>query len=72
MTEPQRKKFSRILDVNWEIKELQQAGKWANALEKVRELDSLKKDLRDDMGHKEYDLFIENGRKMFAPKTSEE
>lgn len=72
MTEPQRKKFSKILDVNWEIKELQESGKWANALEKSKELNALKKDLRDDMGHEEYDLFIENGRKMFAPKTSEE
>lgn len=72
MTESQRKKFSKILDVNWEIKELQEAGKWVGAMEKVNELNALKKDLRDDMGHEEYDLFIENGRKMFAPKTSEE
>lgn len=72
MTEQQRKKFSKILDVNWEIKELQEAGKWVDAMEKVKELNALKKDLKDDMGDEEYDTFIENGRKMFAPKTSEE
>jgi hypothetical protein len=38
----------------------------------TRELIRLKQDLRDDMGHQEYDTFMENGRKMFAPKTSEE
>lgn len=72
MTEQQRKKFSKILDINWEVKELQESGKWVEALEKAKELNALKKDLRDDMGQEEYDAFIENGRKMFAPKTSEE
>ena len=71
MNEQQRKKFSKVLDINWEIKELQESGKWNEALEKVKELNALKKDLRDDMGHEVYDNFIENGRKMFAPKTSE-
>ena len=72
MNEQQRKKFSKILDVNWEIKELTESFKWDEAREKVKELNALKKDLRDDMGHEEYDAFIENGRKMFAPKTEEE
>lgn len=71
MTEPQRKKFTKILDINWEVKELQESGKWVEALEKAKELNALKKDLRDDMGPEEYDAFMENGRKMFEPETEE-
>ena len=69
MTEPQRKKLSKIIDLNWDLKSETNPVK---AFEMASELNQMKKDLRDDMGHEEYDNFIENGRKMFAPKTSEE
>ena len=36
-----------------------------------KELHQMKKDLRDDMGHEEYDHFMEMGRKMLAPLKSE-
>jgi len=36
--------------------------------EMARELSKLKQELRDDMGHEEYDHFMDMGRKMFAPK----
>lgn len=70
MNDQQRKKFSKVLDINWEIKELQESGKWKEAYEMSLELSRLKQDLRDDMGHEAYDTFMENGRKMFAPKNS--
>jgi hypothetical protein len=67
MTEPQRKKLSKIIDLNWDLKiETNQI----KAFEMAMELSRLKNDLRDDMGHEAYDTFMDNGRKMFAPKTS--
>jgi hypothetical protein len=32
----------------------------------------MKQELRENMGHKEYDTSIENGRKMFAPLEDNE
>jgi len=69
MTDQQSKKLSKIMDLNWDLKSEENPMK---AYEMTRDLIRLKQDLRDDMGHKEYDTFMENGRKMFAPKTSEE
>jgi hypothetical protein len=69
MTDQQSKKLSKIMDLNWDLKSEENQMK---AYEMTRELIRLKQDLRDDMGHQEYDTFMENGRKMFAPKTSEE
>jgi hypothetical protein len=69
MTDQQSKKLSKIMDLNWDLKSEENPMK---AYEMTRELIRLKQDLRDDMGHQEYDTFMENGRKMFAPKTSEE
>jgi hypothetical protein len=67
MTEPQRKKLSKIIDLNWDLKSETNPIK---AFEMAMELSRLKNDLRDDMGHEAYDTFMDNGRKMFAPKTS--
>ena len=69
MTNQQREKLSKIIDLNWD---LSQEPDIMKKVEMTRDLIKLKQDLRDDMGHKEYDTFMENGRKMFAPKTSEE
>jgi|688.fasta_scaffold1369305_1 hypothetical protein len=69
MTEEQRKKLSKVIDLNWDLSHETNPLK---KFEMAMELSRLKKDLRDDMGHNEYDTFMDNGRKMFAPKTSEE
>jgi len=66
MTESQRKQLSQIIDLNWDISQETNPGK---KYQMVNELIQKKKALRDDMGHEEYDKFIENGRKMFAPKS---
>lgn len=68
MTESQRKKLSKIINLNWDISHESDVMK---KFEMAKELNRLKKELRDEMGHEEYDTFMENGRKMFAPKTSE-
>ena len=69
MTNQQREKLSKIIDLNWDLSHEPDIMK---KMEMAKELSKLKRDLRDDMGHEEYDAFMENGRKMFAPKTSEE
>jgi len=66
MTDTERKIFSKVLDTNWEVKELQTAGKWAEARVKAAEHHVHVADLKELMGESEYDLFIEMGRKMFA------
>lgn len=67
MTEKQSKKLSKIMDLNWDLKSEENPMK---AYEMALELIRLKQDFRDDMGHEAYNTFMENGRKMFAPKTS--
>ena len=37
MTQEQSKIFERILDTNWEIKELSESGKWHEAHMKAKE-----------------------------------
>jgi hypothetical protein len=66
MTNAESKIFSKVLDTNWEVKELQTAGKWAEAREKAAEYHAHVAELKELMGESEYDLFIEMGRKMFA------
>ena len=68
MTEAQRKKLSKIIDLNWDLKSETNPMK---AFEMAMELSRLKNDLRDNMGHEAYATFMDNGRKMFAPKTSD-
>jgi hypothetical protein len=67
MTNEQSVIFRKVLDTNWEVKELSEAGKWAEALEKSKEHHAAVKELKESMGEKEYNNFIETGRKMFAP-----
>jgi hypothetical protein len=70
LTETQRAIFTKILDTNWELKELKEEGKWNDALEKSREHNSHVQELKTLMGEKEYNHFIEMGQRMFAPKTN--
>ena len=67
MTNEQSAIFRQVLDTNWEVKELMEAKKYVEAMEKVRELDRLKAQLKESMGEEEYDKFIDTGRRMFAP-----
>jgi hypothetical protein len=68
MTEEQSKLFREILDLNWEFThELD----WGNKWDLAKELAAKKHALKEMMGTKEYDKFMENGRKMFAPLKEE-
>ncbi len=65
MTQKQSEMLREIIDLNWEASQEKDVLK---KFEMYNELSEKKKALRDDMGHEEYDAFIENGRRMFAPK----
>ena len=69
MTQEQSKIFERILDTNWEIKELSESGKWHEAHMKAKEHHEAVNELKASMGEKEYDNFINMGREMFAPSS---
>ena len=68
MTNEQSAIFRRVLDTNWEVKELMESGKWEEARLKSKEHHEAVNELKSSMGEREYEKFIENGRKMFAPK----
>lgn len=72
MTNEQSAIFSQVLDTNWEIKELIEAGKFVDALPKVKQLNELKATLRQSMGAEAYDNFMDTGRRMFAPVEDED
>jgi len=72
MTNEQSAIFRRVLDTNWEVKELSEAGKWTEAMQKSKEHHAAVEELKTSMGEKEYDNFINMGRKMFAPLEEEE
>lgn len=72
MTNEQSAIFSKVLDTNWEVKELSEAGKWTEALEKSKEHHAAVEELKASMGEKEYNDFINTGRRMFAPLNEEE
>lgn len=72
MTNEQSAIFRQVLDTNWEIKELIEAGKFVDALPKVKQLDELKATLRQLMGAEAYDNFMDTGRRMFAPVEDED
>ena len=71
MTEEQRVIFRKVLDTNWEIKELMEevkkTGNFDKLLEKSKEHQAAVAELKESMGEYEYNKFIETGRKMFAP-----
>jgi len=67
MTQSQSNQLREIIDLNWDLShEVNPVKEW----EMAQELSNKKKALREDMGHEEYDRFMENGRKMFAPANS--
>jgi hypothetical protein len=72
MTNEQSAIFRRVLDTNWEVKELTESGNWEKARIKAKEHNEAVEELKTSMGEKEYDNFINMGRKMFAPLEEEE
>jgi hypothetical protein len=65
MTAKESQILRELIDKNWDFtNEKDIAKKWEIGL-KVSEL---RKKLQDSMGKEEYDKFMDNGRKMFAPK----
>ena len=67
MTTKQSNILSQIIDTNWEVKQLTIAGDWDAARKKVIEHNGHVEKLKKSMGEKEYDQFINMGRRMFAP-----
>lgn len=71
MTSKQREIFRKVLDTNWEVKELMEGakktGKFNKLLEKSKEHQAAVAELKKSMGEREYANFIAMGRKMFAP-----
>lgn len=65
MTENQRIQLREIIDLNWELSEEKDILK---KIAMANDLSQKKHALREDMGHAEYDHFMEMGRQMFQPK----
>ena len=72
MTNEQSAIFRKVLDTNWEVKELTESGNWNEARLKAKEHQEHVEKLKASMGEKEYDNFINMGRKMFAPVGGDE
>jgi len=72
MTNEQSAIFRRVLDTNWEVKELAKSGNWNEARLKSKEHNEAVEELKTSMGEREYDNFINMGRKMFAPLNEDE
>ena len=72
MTNEQSAIFSRVLDTNWEVKELTESGNWEKARVKAKEHHAAVEELKASMGEAEYNNFIAIGRRMFAPLEEEE
>lgn len=67
MTNEQSAIFRRVIDTNWEIKELGESGNWFEVGLKLKEYNEAVNELKASMGEKEYANFISMGKKMFAP-----
>ena len=72
MTDEQSEIFRKVLDTNWQVKELMEAGNWNEARLKSKEHNEAVEQLKASMGEREYDNFINMGRKMFAPLDEED
>lgn len=66
MTQVQHELFSKVLTVNWDLKEAIDNEEYYQADYLKNEVDQLIEELKESMGVEAYDTFIYNGRKMFA------
>jgi hypothetical protein len=64
MTQEQSLLFTALVDKNWDLAHEKDIHK---KMELAKEFSRIRKDLQDSMGLEEYERFVENGRKMFAP-----
>lgn len=64
MTDSQRRLFTKMLDLNWEIHYGDQAMKATNQMEYL----ATEQELIQDMGIGHYKILMMQGRKMFATK----
>jgi hypothetical protein len=65
MTEKESKILRELIDKNWDFThENDVTKKWEIGLK----VSQLRKELQDSMGKDEYDKFMSNGARMFAPK----
>ena len=67
MTDEQSAIFRRVIDTNWEIKELGESGKWLEVGIKLKEYNDAVDEMKASMGEEEYANFIRIGKRMFAP-----
>ena len=72
MTDEQSAIFRKVLDTNWQVKELMESGNWNEARVKAKEHHEAVEELKTSMGEREYANFINMGRKMFAPLNEDE
>jgi len=72
MTNEQSAIFRKVLDTNWQVKELMESGNWNEARLKSKEHNEAVEELKTSMGEREYDNFINMGRKMFAPLNEDD
>ena len=72
MTDEQSAIFRKVLDTNWQVKELMESGNWDEARLKSKEHHEAVSELKTSMGEREYNNFINMGRKMFAPLNEDE
>ena len=72
MTNEQSAIFRKVLDTNWQLKELTEFGNWDKVLLKSKEHYEAVNELKASMGVSEYNNFINMGRKMFAPLNDED
>jgi len=66
MTNKESAIFKKVLDTNWEIKIAKEQGEFSKAWEKLDELNTHKKKLKDLMGEVSYNKFMDMGKKMFS------
>ncbi len=67
-TDSQRELFSKILDANWDATIAERDGNLDLAGELYIKRDEMNEELKISMGEDAYNRFIDNGKKMFAPK----
>ena len=64
MTAKQRKIFSKVLDLNWEMS--QENKNFTRKFELAQQLGAKKDELKKSMGDAEYNKFMNAGQKMFS------
>ena len=64
MTAKQRKIFSEVIDLNWEMKS--ENKNFIRKFDLVKQLGAKQEELKNSMGETEYNKFMAAGTKMFS------